>query len=351
MSWTSRSLGSGHGAGRSSRSGHGTQRAAARHRVVALVVPGMSPLEIAVAAEFLGVDRPELGQRWYRFTICTPEPGRVALEGGMSLYVEQNLDVLRRADTVVVPGWSGRGRASWPEAVDALRAAAARGARMVSFCTGAFALAEAGVLDGRRATTHWVAAPDLAERFPAVTVDPEVLYIHDTDHGRDVWTSAGSAASIDCALALVRHDFGAEVANDLARDLVVPPHRQGGQAQFVTAPLPVDCGGDPLATLLDWAMERLDEPLTIADLATQANLSPRQFSRRFLQAVGTTPHQWLLDQRILLARRLLETTELPVEHVAERAGFGSAAALRMHFQRAVHTSPLAYRRVFAEAAS
>ncbi len=311
----------------------------------------MSPLEIAVASEFLGVDRPELGLRWYRFTICTPEPGAVALEGGMSLQVDQGLDALRRADTVVVPGWCGGGRGSQPDAIDALRAAAARGARMVSFCTGAFALAQAGILDGRRATTHWGPAPRLAQEFPAVTVDPEVLYIHDVDEAGDVWTSAGSAASIDCALALVRHDFGAEVANHLARDLVVAPHRQGGQAQFVAAPVPVDCGGDPLAPLLDWALERLNQPLTITDLATQANLSPRQFSRRFRGAVGTTPHQWLLDQRLQLARRLLETTDLPIEQVADQAGFGSAAALRMHFQRAVHTSPVAYRRVFTEAAS
>ncbi len=350
MSRSLRSSGSSHQPDRApapSRPG----RPAPRHRVVALVVPGMSPLEIAVATEFLGVARPHLGRRWYRFAIATPEPGRVPLEGGMSLDVDRGLDALRRADTVVVPGWCGGGGGSQPEAIEAVRAAAHRGARMVSFCTGAFALARAGVLDGRRATTHWASAPRLAEQFPTVTVDPGVLYIHDTGDGGDVWTSAGSAASIDCALALVRHDFGAEVANDLARDLVVPPHREGGQAQFVAAPVAVECGGDPLAPLLDWAVEHLDEPLAIADLAERANLSPRQFSRRFRQVVGTTPHQWLLDQRILLARRLLETTDLPIERVADQAGFGSAAALRMHFQRAVHTSPLAYRRVFAEAAS
>jgi transcriptional regulator GlxA family with amidase domain len=217
----------------------------------------------------------------------------------------------------------------------------------VSFCTGAFALAAAGVLDGRRATTHWDAADDLRRLHPDVEVDPDVLYIQDGD----IWTSAGSAASIDCALALVRADYGAEVANDLARDLVVPPHRQGGQAQFVAAPVPLDTGGDPLAESLDWALERLDQPLGVAELAEHAHLSPRQFSRRFRDATGTTPHQWLLAQRILLARRLLETSDLPVERVAEQAGFGSPAALRLHFQRQLHTSPQAYRRVFAEAAS
>jgi len=218
---------------------------------------------------------------------------------------------------------------------------------MVSFCMGAFALAAAGVLDGRRATTHWDAAADFGRRFPSVDLDPDVLYVQDGE----VWTSAGSAASIDCALALIRHDHGAAVANDLARDLVVAPHRQGGQAQFVAAPLPVDRGADPLAMSLDWAVERLDQPLTVGDLAEHAHLSARQFSRRFREVTGTTPHQWLLAQRVLLARRLLETTDLPIERVADQAGFGSSAALRMHFQRSLRTSPLAYRRVFALEAS
>ena len=310
-------------------------------------MPGMSPLEIAVATEFLGVDRPWLGgHRWYRFTICAPEPGPVALEGGMSLHVDHGLSSLRRADTVVVPGWAGGGRVAEPEVITALAAAARRGARMVSFCTGAFALAEAGVLDSHRATTHWTAAEDLALRFPEVTVDPDVLYIEDGG----VWTSAGSAASIDCALALVRHDYGARVANDLARDLVVAPHRQGGQAQFVAAPVPSDCTSESLAEVLDWSVEHLDQQLTIADLAAQANLSVRQFNRRFRQATGSTPHQWLVDQRLLAARHLLETTNLPIDLVADRAGFGSPAALRLHFQRALRTSPIAYRRVFSQAA-
>jgi AraC family transcriptional regulator, transcriptional activator FtrA len=307
----------------------------------------MSPLEISVATEFLGIERPELGQRWYRYTICTPEPGAVALEGGMTLQVDRDLDAMRRADTILIPGWCERGAAPRADVIDAIRQAHRRGVRMVSFCTGAFALAEAGVLDGRQATTHWMATDDLARRHPGIDLHPDVLYVQDGD----VWTSAGSAAAIDCALALVRHDFGAEVANDLARDLVVPPHRQGGQAQFASAPLPIDRGGDPLAASLDWAVEHLDQNLTVADLAEHAHLSPRQFSRRFREATGTTPHQWLLAQRILLARRLLETTEVPVERVAEDAGFGSPAALRMHFQRSLRTSPQAYRRVFAQVAS
>lgn len=313
-----------------------------RHHVVAVVMPGMSPLELAVAADFLGTDRPWHKVPWYRFTVCTPIPGRVDLDGGMSLQVDRGLDAVRRADTVLVPGWHNRSLAPDPELADALRRAHRRGARMVSFCTGAFALAHVGILDGRRATTHWDAADDFRRTFPHVDLDPTVLYIEDDG----VWTSAGSAASIDCSIALVRSDFGAEVANELARDMVVPPHREGGQAQFVTAPVPDEAADDPLAPTLDWAVAHLDQELTVGELARHANLSVRHFTRRFREVTGTTPLQWILTQRILLAQRLLETTDLPVERVATEAGFGSAPALRLHFQRAVHTSPLAYRRTF-----
>jgi AraC family transcriptional activator FtrA len=333
MSSTKRSLSSGH--------------RSHRPRVVALVIPGMSPLEISVASEFFGIDRRLQDRPWYRFSICTPEPGSVALEGGMQLHVEHGLDELRHADTIVVPGWCQRSRRPDPELLAALRAADARGARMVSFCTGAFALAAAGVLDGRRATTHWDAADAFRRRHPSIELDPGVLYVRDGH----VWTSAGSAASIDCALAIVRDDYGAEVANQVARDLVVPPHREGGQAQFVAAPLASHDDGASLSASLEWAIERLDQPLTVADLAEHAHLSTRQFTRRFRQVTGTTPHQWLLGQRLVLARRLLETTDLPIDRVADEAGFGSPAAMRMHFQRNVHTSPLAYRRVFSRAAS
>jgi AraC family transcriptional regulator, transcriptional activator FtrA len=314
--------------------------------VVAVVVPGMSPLEIAVASEVFGVQR-DTDQPWYRFTVCTTEPGPVPFEGGLTLQVDRGLDALRRADTVVVPGWCGRANRPSDALVTALQAADARGARMVSFCTGAFALAAAGVLDDRSATTHWYASDDFRRMYPDIDLDPDVLYVED---GR-VWTSAGSAAAIDCSLALVRHDHGAEVANDLARDLVVPPHRDGGQAQYVDEPLPACDDRDSLAVSLDWAIAHLDQAITVADLAEHAHLSPRQFTRRFRQVTGTTPHQWLLAQRILRARRLLETTDLPIDRVAEQAGFGSPAALRLHFQRTLRTSPLAYRRVFTSQAS
>ena len=325
----------------------GSSHSPAGLRVVALVVPQMSPLEISVASEFFGIERAGLGREWYRFRICTPDPGLVALQGGMQLQVEHGIEQLRRADMIVVPGWCSRAKRPDPEILEALRAAHARGVRLVSFCTGAFALAAAGVLDGRRATTHWDAADEFRRLHPTIELDPDVLYVRDAD----VWTSAGSAASIDCALAIIRDDYGAEVANEVARDLVVPPHREGGQAQFVVTPVAECDDGTSLAASLDWAVERLDQPLTVGDLAQHAHLSPRQFSRRFRQITGTTPHQWLLAQRILLARRLLETTDLSIDRVADEAGFGSPAALRMHFQRSVHTSPVAYRRVFSQAAS
>ena len=234
--------------------------------------------------------------------------------------------------------------ARWPPpaaALEALRAAHARGARVASICTGAFVLAHAGLLDGRRATTHWAHAERLAERYPAVTVDPGVLYL---DEG-DVLTSAGVAAGIDLCLHLVRRDHGAEVANAVARRIVVAPHRDGGQAQFVEAPVPVaeEHGLEPTRA---WATERLREPLTVAAMARHAACSERTFARRFRAETGTTPLQWLLGQRVLHARRLLEATDLPVEHVADAAGFGTAASLRAHFRRATATTPLAYRRTF-----
>jgi len=246
-------------------------------------------------------------------------------------------------DTLVVAGGTGTG----PAVADAdlvawVRDAAARSRRVTSVCSGAFILAAAGLLDGRRATTHWMYAEELARRYPSVDVDPRVLYVDDGD----IMTSAGTAAGIDLCLHVVRLDHGAEVANAVARRMVVPPHRDGGQAQFVEAPVPACAGDDPLAATLEWMTEHLDHPVSVEDLAGRAHMSPRNFARRFRAATGTTPHQWLLAQRVLLASRLLETTDEPVEAVAARCGMGTAANLRVHFQRAVGTSPLAYRRTF-----
>jgi AraC family transcriptional regulator, transcriptional activator FtrA len=254
--------------------------------------------------------------------------------------VPHGLDALAEAETIVVPGIGDRAWPLPPEPVEALRAAAEGGARVASICTGAFVLAAAGLLDGRRATTHWRYAPLLTREFPAVEVDPDVLYV---DEG-DVLTSAGVAAGIDLCLHMVRKDHGAEVANRIARRIVVAAHRDGGQAQFVERPLPASDGG--LAATRAWMEERLDQPLTVDDMARHAACSPRSFARRFRAETGTTPLQWLIGRRVAEAQRLLEGSELPVEEVASQSGFGTPAALRQHFGRALSTSPTAYRRAF-----
>jgi transcriptional regulator GlxA family with amidase domain len=243
---------------------------------------------------------------------------------------------------VIVPASAHDDEQPTPELIDALQRAHRRGARMMSVCSGAFTLAAAGLLDGRRATTHWMHADELARRYPSIDVDPKVLYV---DEG-DVLTSAGTAAGIDLCLHVVRQDLGADVANAVARRMVVPPHRDGGQAQFVDQPVARCADEDPLSGVLGWMLEHLDEPLTVEDLARRSTMSPRTFARRFRAVTGTTPLQWLLSQRVLLAQRLLETSDDPVELIATRCGFGTAAGLRQHFQRSTGTSPMAYRRTF-----
>jgi transcriptional regulator GlxA family with amidase domain len=325
---------------------HRETPAGKRHVVAALVGQEFAAFELATAHEVFGLDRSEYTdpKPWYEFRVVaafgTPVP---VVGGGWELSTPWTLDDLADADTVIVPVWPDRGEGAPDEVLDALRAAHARGARMVTVCSGAFLLAQTGLLDGRRATTHWMYAPQLAKQFPAIEVDPNVLFV---DAGDGLFTSAGTAAGIDLCLHLVRLDYGAEVANAVARRMVVPPQRDGGQAQFVHAPLPPAASNDPIGRTLDWAIEHLDEPLTVEDLARQALVSPRSFARRFRTATGTTPMQWLSRQRVLHAQRLLETTELPVELVAQRCGFGTATALRVHFRRLVGTSPLAYRRTF-----
>jgi len=316
-----------------------------RHRVVTVIVEGMAPLELSVSSELFETDRPELGIPWYEHAFVTPRPGRVALRGGFDVHVDNGLDAMGRADTIIVPGWRPITDPLdlEPEVAEGLRRAHRRGARLVSFCTGAFALAGAGVLDGRRATTHWMRTEQLAAMFPDVDVDPAVLYV---DEG-DVLTSAGSAASIDLGLYLVRQDHGADIANQVARDLVVPPHRDGGQAQYIDLPVAPCASSDPLAATLDWAREHLDEALAIEDLAAHATMSPRTFIRHFRQATGTTPHKWLTGHRVAAAQALLETSDLSIDRIAEECGFGTAASLRVHFQRQVRCSPQAYRATFA----
>ena len=314
-----------------------------RHHIVTVVAHGMSALEPAVAHDFFGEDRSHLGVPWYRYSVVGG--GRVPTGRTVTALVvpEPDLGLLRRADTVVIPGWSSQDQHPDPDLLEALRHAHARGARMVSFCTGAFLLAAAGLLDGRPATTHWEVSGLLADRYPKVHVDPSVLYVDDGD----VLTSAGAAGAIDLALHVIRSDFGADVANKVARDMVVPAHRDGGQAQFIETPvLAPDTPTDHLTATMVWAAERLGDELSVADLAAHSALSPRQFTRQFRARTGTSPHQWLLTQRTALAQRLLETTDLSIERVADDAGFGTAAAMRLHFQRALKTSPAAYRRCF-----
>ena len=306
------------------------------HRVVALALERVVAFDLATPAHVFGH---ACGRR-YSFAACAPAPGAIEATGGLTVALARGLEALAEADTVIVPGYDHR--ADPPVAVlDALRAASARGARVASICTGAFALAAAGLLDGRRATTHWDSTDLLAARFPRVRVDPDVLYVD----GGDVPTSAGVAAGLDLCLHIVRRDHGAELAGRVARRIVVAPHRDGGQAQFIDRPLAADAAGSLEATRA-WALGRLEEPLDVQALARHACVSERTFARRFRAETGTTPLQWLLGQRVLEARRLLERTDLPVEEVAGRAGFGTAASLREHFARATATTPTAYRRTF-----
>jgi transcriptional regulator GlxA family with amidase domain len=315
--------------------------------VAAIVSHGVSPFELSVACEVFGLDRSELVDPWYQLRVCAAveAPVRMKTSHGLTLDTPYGLADVEQAGTIVIPMWSPADEPS-EELLDTVRRAHARGARILSFCSGAFLLARAGLLDGRRATTHWMYAGQLAERYPQIEVEPDVLYVVDGN----VMTSAGTAAAIDLCLHVVRADHGADVANAVARRMVVPPHRDGGQAQFIQAPVPTLAEvEDPFRLTLDWALEHLDEPLTVEVLARRAAMSPRTFARRFVAVTGTTPLQWLLRQRVLHAQRLLETTDEPVEWVASRCGFGTAAGMRIHFQRFVGTSPMAYRRTFQDA--
>jgi transcriptional regulator GlxA family with amidase domain len=307
------------------------------HRVVALIVNEVVAFDLAIPAQVFGRE-PER----YSWAVCAPAPGPVPTETGFDVVAPHGLEALEEADTVIVPGI---GDGAWPlpdAALDALRAAAGRGARVASICTGAFVLAAAGLLDGRRATTHWRYAARLARHFPRITVDPGVLYVDDGD----VLTSAGVAAGVDLCLHLVRRDYGAATANGVARRMVVAAHRDGGQAQYVEHPLPDRAGGG-LAATRAWMEERLAQSLTVEALARHSGYSPRSFARRFRAETGTTPLQWLIGRRVAEARRLLEETDAGIDQVATRAGFGSAVALRQHFARALGTSPTAYRRAFS----
>jgi transcriptional regulator GlxA family with amidase domain len=310
--------------------------------VCAVVGHGVAPFELGVLCEVFGMDRTADGLPGYDFAVVAVDEPPLRTKAGFTIDTAHRLDRLTTADLVAIPAWPAD-REVPAELIDALRAAVTRGARVMSVCSGSYVLGAAGLLDGRRATTHWRHAADFAARFPAVDVDPDVLYVDDDP----VLTSAGTAAGIDLALYLVRKEQGAEVANAIARRMVVPPHRDGGQAQFVDTPVPPPRSGDDLADVLDWVVAHLDRDHTVDSLAARAAMSPRTFARRFRAATGTTPHVWLTRQRVLLAQRLLEDGRYSVEEVARRTGFGTAAMLRHHFARERGTTPRAYARTFA----
>ena len=320
----------------------------ATHTVAVAVTHGVPLFEFAVPHEIFGIDRADIVDPWYTLKMCAAEPGPLHTAAGLEVHDLHPLDEMRSAQTILIPGLARATQLRPPaDLVDVVRQARADGRRIVSLCTGAYVLAEAGILDGRRATTHWMNAVDFSARFPRVQLDPGVLYVDE----ENISTSAGTAAAIDLCLHLVRRDHGSAVANEVARRMVVPPHRDGGQSQFVRHAAVPRQDDEHLSRVLDWALHRLHEPLTVGQLAAQAHQTPRTFARRFRDRLGTTPLQWLVEQRIRRAQELLETTDEPIEWVAERAGFGTAANFRQHFQRVTSVPPHTYRHVFRHRAA
>ncbi len=311
--------------------------------VACVIDDGFAPFEFGVACEAFGLDRSDDGVPNFDFRVVAPTPGPVLSKLGFSVNVDHDLSFAHSADLVVfcpVP------REKWtqidPRLTDLARAAVARDAWVLSVCSGSFVLGAAGVLDGRRATTHWMYAHTMAAMYPQVDIDPDVLFVQD---GRII-TSAGTAAGIDACLHLLRIELGAEVANRIAKRMVVPPQRDGGQAQYIDRPLPAE-PSDSLAVVAEWAVENLREELPVEELAARAHMSPRTFARRFKSEFGATPASWLTRQRIIQAQRMLERTDLGLERIAEECGFGSAAVLRQNFARVLGTTPTAYRARFS----
>jgi transcriptional regulator GlxA family with amidase domain len=318
------------------------ERSMALTNVAAIVFDGVSTFEFGVLCEAFGIDRRTDGVPSIDFAVCAPVPGPIKVKGamGFGLHVEHGLERLGEADIVAVAA-AGENTAP-PEVLDALRRAHARGARILSLCSAAFTLGEAGLLDGRECTTHWMYADALAERFPEAKVNPDVLYV---DSG-EIITSAGTAAGLDAALHLWRQEYGADIAAKVARRMVVPPQREGGQAQFIARPV-VECDSDSFGPLLAWIVDNLGADLDVESLARRSLMSPRTFARRFRAETGATPHAWITNQRVLRAEQLLEQSGLSVEQIATEVGFGNAATLRQHFGRVRGLSPVAYRKQFA----
>lgn len=313
-------------------------------RVAVVAFDGISPFHLSVPCIVFGAAPG--GDSPFEVVVCAAESPPLKTTAGFSLSDLAPLAALKKADAIVVPSWRDANQRPPERLLKALREAHARGAQIVGLCVGAHVLAEAGLLDGRRATTHWEYAKSMAERYPTVDVEPEVLYVEDGN----VLTSAGTAAGIDACLHLVRRRLGTEAANRIARRLVVPPHREGGQAQFIEQPLPGTAGGTRLAQLIDSVRARLGQPHSLDSLASEASMSRRSFTRRFKALTGTTVQSWLLAERLALSQRLLEQTDQSVERIAEMAGFGSVISMRHHFRQQLGVNPTAWRRSFAAVA-
>jgi AraC family transcriptional activator FtrA len=313
--------------------------------VVALTYDGLCAFEFACTAEVFGLPRPEFEAGWYRFETCSLGGRRIRGQYGTTMSVDGGLERLAEAGTIMIPGWQGT-EVPVPEAIlDALKVAHSRGARLLSICSGSFVLAATGLLDGKRATTHWRHSEALQRRYPKVRVDPDVLYI---DEGQ-VLTSAGSAAGLDLCLHLIRRDFGAEVANQVARRLVIPPHRDGGQAQFIDSPVDRRERG-PLSIVLERVQRQIHQQISIREMARWAAMSERTFIRRFRATTGMTPGDWITHQRIGRAKDLLERSSLAVDQVAARSGLGTAMTMRHHFRKRIGLSPVEYRKRFSQLA-
>lgn len=317
-------------------------------QAVAIAYDGLCLFEFGVATELFGLPRPELDVDWYDFRTISVDAAPITALGGIRLEADHDLDAIATAGTIVIPGWKGADVEPPAELLDALRLAHAREARIMTICSGVFALAATGLLDGLEATTHWRYTDALQSQYPAIRVVPDVLFV-DNDQ---LLTSAGSAAGLDLGLHLIRRDHGADIANRVARRLVLPPQRDGGQAQFIARSSDDVAASRPdIAQTLDWALQHLDQRLEVAELAEHASMSPRTFARRFAADTGTTPHRWVTQQRVIAAQSLLETTDEPIDLIAAHCGFGSAATLRRHFAAHVHTTPTAYRSRFQTAAA
>lgn len=311
-------------------------------KVVCVTLPGMAPFEFGVLCEVFGIDRSEHGGPVFDFHVTAAEPGPIRTKLGFDILVREDLSAAADADLIAIPAYQA-GSPIHPDILRVVRQAEARGAWVLSVCSGAFVLGAAGILDGRRSTTHWMYTDALARTYPRTEVDPDVLFVEDCK----VVTGAGTAAGIDAALHIVRKELGAAAANVIARGMVVPPQRDGGQSQFIQAPV-VECQSDSFAAITEWMLGNLDQDLTVDQLARRSLMSSRTFARRFRAELGTTPTAWLNRQRLMRAQQLLEETDRDLETIAGDTGFGGAAVMRHHFLKVLQTTPTAYRRVFGD---